>query len=123
MWDCSFLCPPHEVSIIYLNTELKNDLRRLGFPESSAGKESACNVGDPSSIPGSGRSLGEGIGYTLQYSWASPVAQLVKNPPARQETWAQSLGCKDPLEQGKGYPTGLENSMDCVGQGVTKSWT
>ena len=53
----------------------------LGFPGSSAGKESACNAGDPGSTPGSGRSPGEGIGYPLQYSWASLVAQLVKNPP------------------------------------------
>ena len=54
----------------------------MGFPGSSAGKEFACNVGDPSSIPESGRSHGEGIGYPLQCSWASLVAQLVKNPPA-----------------------------------------
>ena len=51
-----------------------------GFPDSSLGKESACNAGDPGLIPGSGRSAGEGIGYPLQYSWASLVAQLVKNP-------------------------------------------
>ena len=55
-------------------------------PGSSAGKESACNAGDSSSIPGSGRSPGEGIDYLLQYYWASPVAQAVKNPPAVQET-------------------------------------
>ena len=55
--------------------------------DSSVGKESACNAGDPGSIPGSGRSAGEGIGYPLQYSWASLVAQLVKNPPAMWETW------------------------------------
>ena len=52
-------------------------------------------------IPGSGKSAGEGIGYPLQYSWASLAAQLVKNPPAMQETWVQSLGWEDPLEQGK----------------------
>ena len=57
------------------------------FPDSSVGKESTCNVGDPSLIPGSGRSTGEGIGYTLQYSWASLIAQLVKNLLAIQETW------------------------------------
>ena len=56
------------------------------FPDSSVGKESACNAGDPSLIPGLGRSTG-GIDYTLQYSWASLVAQLVKNPPAMWETW------------------------------------
>ena len=54
----------------------------MGFPGSSAGKDSTCNAGDPSSIPGSERSAGEGIGYPLWYSWASLVAQLVKNPPA-----------------------------------------
>ena len=50
-------------------------------------------------IPGSGRSTGEGIGYPLQYSWASTVAQLVKNPPAIWETWVPSLGWEDPLEK------------------------
>jgi len=70
------------------------------FPGSSAGKESACNAGDPSSIPGLGRSPGEGIGYLLQYSWTSSVAQMVKNLPAVQETWVQSLGWEDPLEEG-----------------------
>ena len=59
----------------------------FGFPDSSIGKESACNAGDPSSIPGSGRSPGERIGYRLQYSWASLAAQLIKNPPAMKETW------------------------------------
>ena len=58
----------------------------MGFPGSSAGKESNCNAGDPGSIPGLGRSPGEGIGYPLQYSWASLVAQLVENPPAMRET-------------------------------------
>ena len=58
-----------------------------GFPNSSVGKESACNAGDPGSIPGLGRSPEEGIGYPVQYSWASFVAQLVKNLPALQETW------------------------------------
>ena len=54
----------------------------MGLPESSVGKESACNAEDSGSIPGAGRSAGEGIGYALQYSWASLVAQLVRNPPA-----------------------------------------
>ena len=52
-------------------------------------------------IPGSGSSTGEGIGYPLQYSWASLVVQLVKNPPAMWETWVLSLGWEDPLEKGK----------------------
>ena len=73
----------------------------LGLPDSSVGKESGCNAGDPGSIPGSGRSTGEGIHYPLQYSWASLVAQLVKYPPAIQDTWVQSLGWEDPLEKGK----------------------
>ena len=73
----------------------------MGFPGSSAGKESACKVGDPSSIPGSERSPGEGIGYPLQYSWASLLARLVKNPPAMRETPVQSLDWEDPLEKGK----------------------
>ena len=58
----------------------------VGFPGSLAGKESSCNAGDPCSIPGSGRSSGQGKGYPLQYLWASLVAQPVKNPPAMQET-------------------------------------
>ena len=73
----------------------------MGFPDSSVGKESACNAGDPSSIPGLGRSSGEGRGYILQYSWASLVAQVVKNPPAVWETWFRPLGWEDPLEKGK----------------------
>ena len=73
----------------------------MSYPDSSVGKESASNAGDPSLIPGSGRSAGEGIVYPLQYSWASLVAQLVKNPPAMWETWVQSVGWKDPLEKGK----------------------
>ena len=83
-----------------------------GFSDSSVGKESACNIENPGSIPGSGRSSGDGIHYPLQYFWASLVAQLVKNLPVRQETWVQSLGW-----EGKGYPlqySSLDNSMDCI---------
>ena len=71
-----------------------------GFPGSSAGKESACNAGDSGSIPGLGRAPVEGIGYPLQYSWDSLVAQMIKNLPAIQETWVPSLGWEDPLEEG-----------------------
>jgi len=74
---------------------------KRGFPGGSAGKESACNAGDLSSIPGLGRSLGEQIGYPLQYSWVSLVAQSVKNPLAVWKTWVQSLDWEDPLEKGK----------------------
>ena len=69
--------PPHRAAYVCLK----------GLPDNSAGKESTCNAGDPGSIPESGRPTGEGIGYPLQYSWASLVAHLVKNPPAMQETW------------------------------------
>ena len=64
----------------------------MGFPDSSVGKESSCNAGNYGLSPGSGRSIGEGIGYPLQYSWVFFVAQLVKNLPTRWETWVQSLG-------------------------------
>ena len=76
------------------NSELWNS----GFDSvsSSAGTESSCNAGDPGLIPGSG----EGIGYPLQYSLASLMAQLVKNPSAMRETWVWSLGWEDPLEKG-----------------------
>ena len=59
----------------------------VGFTDSSVDKESACKARDPGLIPGLGRSPGEGLGYTLQYSWASLVAQWVKNPSAKRETW------------------------------------
>ena len=71
-----------------------------GFPCSSAGKESTCNAGDPRSVSGLERSVREVIGYPLQYSWASLIAQLVKNLPATRETWVWSLGWENPLEKG-----------------------
>ena len=73
----------------------------MGFLDISVGKEPACSAGDPSLIPGLGKSTGKGIGYPLQYSWASLVAQLVKNSPAMWETWLRSLGGEDPMEKGK----------------------
>ena len=72
----------------------------LGFSDGSVGEQAACNAGDPSSIPGLGRSSVEGIGYPLQCSWASLVAQLVKNLPAMWKTWVQSLSWEDTLENG-----------------------
>ena len=98
----------------------------MGFPDSSVGKESSCNAGDPSLIPGLGRSAGEGIGYPCQYSWASLVAQLVKNLPAMQEILVQPLGWEDSSGEGKDYLlqySGLENSTDCIVHGVAKSQT
>ena len=79
-----------------------------------ADKESACNAGDPGSILGSRKSAEEGIGYPLQYSWASLVAQIVKNPPAMWETWVQSLGWEDFPGGGHGNPlqySCLENPL------------
>jgi len=73
---------------------------RLYFPDSSVGKESTCNAGDFSSIPVSGRSAAERIGYPLQYSWISLVVQLVKNALAMRQTWILSPRWEDPLEKG-----------------------
>ena len=82
-------------------TERLHFMHKKGFLDSSVGKESACNGGDPGSIPGLGRPAGEGIGYPLQYSWASLVDQLMKNLPAMRETWVQSLDWEDSLKKGK----------------------
>ena len=106
----------------------------LDFSCGSAGKESAWNAGDPGSIPGSGRSAGEGIGYLLQYSWASLVAQLVKNPPANagDVRHAGSIpGLERSPREGTGNPlqySCLENSMgrgawQAIVHGVQKSQT
>ena len=106
--DCS---PPgfsvHAVSQARVLERVAIPFSRGVFPDSYVGKESACHAGDPGSIPGSGRSPGEGTGYPLQYSWASLVAQLVKNLPAMQETWFRSLCREDPLEKGKATHSSL----------------
>ena len=95
---------------------------KKGFPDSSVGKESTCNAGDPRLIPGLGRSTGEGLGHTLQHSWASLVAQLVKNPPAMCETWVQSLGWEDPLEKRKATNSSiLAWRIPWIVHGVAKS--
>ena len=103
----------------------------MGFLGSSAGKVATCNEGDPGLIPGSpGRSPGEGIGYPLQYSWASLEAQMVKYPPAIWET-ALIPGLGRFFGGGHSNPllySCLENPMDREGwqatvHGVTKSWT
>ena len=97
-------------------------LKRMRY---SAGKESACNAGDPNSIPGLGRFSGEGIGYPFQHSWASLVAQLVKNLPTMWETSVRSLCWEKPLktEQLSASVFWAENSMACKVDGVTKSQT
>ena len=95
----------------------------MDFLSSLSGKISACNAGDPSLVPGQGRSLGEGIGHPLQYSWASLV--IVKNIPAMWETWVRSLGWEDLLEEGIlawRIPTDRGAWWDTI-HGVAKSWT
>ena len=96
-----------------------------GFPNSSVGKESACNAGDSRSIPGSGRFAGKGIGYLLQYSWVFLVAQPVKNHLQCRRLGFYPWAGRSPAE-GKGSPlqySGLENPMDCIVHGVIKTWT
>ena len=73
------------IKVLHIFLSLYNS----NFPDSSVGKASACNAGDPGSMSGVGKSPGEGIGYPLQYSSASFVAQLVKNLPVMWETWVQ----------------------------------
>ena len=88
-------------------------------------KNPICNAGDPGSIPRLGRSHGEEIGYALQYSWASLVAQLIRDPPTIQKTWAQYLVWGDPLEKGKTTHSSIlawRISWTVV-HGITKCWT
>ena len=87
----------------------------MDFPVSLVGEESACNAGNPSSIPGPGRSAGEGIGYPLQYSWASLVANLVKESACNVGDLGSIPGLGRSPGEGKGYPlqySDLENSME-----------
>ena len=112
----------HRNYIIYYFT-LSIVFHRL--PCNSEGKDSACNTGDPGSVPGLGRSTGEGISYPLQYSGASLVAHLVNNLPAMRETWVQSLSWEDTLEKGTATHSCImawRIQMDCIVHGVTKSW-
>ena len=112
-----------------VNLPFRFPISNWGFPHSSVGKESACNEGDPGSIPWSGRFGGKGIGYPLQYSWASLLVQLVKNPPAMQENWVWSLGWEDPLEKAKATHSSIlawriPRGSQRVGQGwVTFTFT
>ena len=127
LWAGSVLLSDYILLEIYLSIHLSIYLPTYlsiylsGFPESSVGKESAWNAGDPSSILGWGRSPGEGIGYPFQYSWASLVAQPVKNLPGVWETWVQSLGWEDPLKKRK--VTHSSHLYTIQSMGVTKSQT
>ena len=105
-------------SFAYLkkHTLLPTKMIGVGFPDSSVGRESVCNAGDPGSIPRLGRSTGKGLGYPPQYSWASLWAQLVKNLPAMQETWFYPWVGKIPWRRERYLLqySGLENSMDYI---------
>ena len=98
----------------------------LEFPDSSVGKESACNVGDPSLIPGWGRSTGEVKGYPTPVFLGFPCDSAGKESVCNVGDLGLIPGLGRFLGEGKGYPfqySGLENSMDCIDHGVTKSWT
>ena len=101
-----------------------DDCFKQGFTDSSVGKESTCNTGDPSLIPGLQRSPEEGIGYPLQYSWASLVVQMVKNLPSLQEPWVLSLAWEDLLEEGMATHSSIlawTEEYSCLDRGVF--WT
>ena len=120
---CWFLVAQSDLVLyIYIHILFHDGFFYKGLPDSSVGKESVCNAGDPGLIPGLERSAGEGIGYPLQYYWASLVAQLVKNLPAmsvgKESACNAGDSCSIPgsersAGEGKGYPF-LENSMDCI---------
>ena len=98
----------------------------VGFPDSSVGKESGCNVGDPGSFPGSGRSPGEGLGYPHQYIWASLVTQTVKKFACNVGDLGLIPGLGRSPGEGKGYTlqySGLENSVDSIVHRVAESDT
>ena len=103
----------------------------MDFPDSSVGKESAYNAENPGSIPGSGSSPGEGVGYPFQYSWAYLVAQMVKNLPAMLKTWVRSLSWEDASRESMSTLSSIlawRNSIDrgswwATVYGVTKSQT
>ena len=101
-------------------------IKNMGFPESSVGKEYACNAGHPGSISGSGRFTREGIGYPLQYSFGLPCGSAGKESTCNVGDLGLIPGLGRSAGEGKGYPlqySSLENSMNCTVHGVTKSWT
>ena len=98
----------------------------MGFPHSSVGKESTCNAGDPGSIPGLGRSAEEEIGYPLQLTvfLGFPCDSGGKESACNAGDLGSIPGLGRSPGEGKGYPlqySGLDNSMDCIAHGVTKS--
>ena len=134
-WVCFHqLClDPYPMCICVSSLERDRKRKGLWFCNQtmvSSAKESTCNARDPSLIPELGRSHAEGIGYPLQYSWASLVSQAVRNLPAMWETWVQSLGWKDPLEEGIATLSSILTWIVPLGRGawratvhgVLKSW-
>ena len=111
VWICDYFF--EGVHFLFHVVDYKIHLGRVwGFSDRSVGEESTCSAGDPSLIPGSEKSAGEGIGYPLQYSWASLVAHLVKNLPAMLEDMDSIPGLGRSPGKGKGYAlqySGLEN--------------
>ena len=99
-----FSLSKHCVFVSHHRFNLQFSNGQCSFPDSSVGKETACNAEDPCWIPGSGRSTEEGLGYPLQYSWASLVAQLVKNLPANVEDLGSIPGLGRFPGEGKSYP-------------------
>ena len=96
------------------------------FHDTSVGKESTCNAGHPGSIPGSGRSAGEWIGYPLQYSWGFPLGSASEESASNEGDLGSIPGLGRSPGEGKGYPlqySSLENSMDCIVHEVAKSQT
>ena len=116
---------------VHNDVSILNPYLNKGFPGSLAGKESTRNAGGYGSIPGLGRYPGEGIGYPLQYSWASLIDQMGKTPPAMWKTWVWSLGWEDSLEESMVTHSSIlawRIPMDrgtwwATVHGVTKSWT
>ena len=108
--------------------------RHSGFPGGSAGKESACNAGDPGFDSWVRKIPWRRVGYPLQHSWASLVAQMVNNLPAIRETWVRSLGLEDPLKEGMAthssilawripWTEDMFVAWRATVHGVTKNWT
>ena len=111
---------------ICLKPFFKNAFKKKGFPDSSVGKESTCNAGDPGSIPRSGKSAGEGIGYPPPVFLGFPCGSAGKESTCNAGGLGSIPGLGRSPGEGKGDPlqySGLENSMDCIVHGVAKSWT